>query len=258
MGLFGNHAGGPRRSGQRSTTQRIPTEAAPRPKRDWGELLGRISTGLAQAGAFSSGDWAEGAALGQPAEPSYEQKRRDAIADYMAKQEIDAKYQKPRVNDTEADFAFWQAKLSPEDFQKWLQNRVDPPQYRQGPDGQFYRVQTAPPMAPVGKLTPITGGATAPAPRPFASFPDPLKAPGRMTSGRRTVEGNRLVGGKPDSRHLTGDAVDYVGATPEQLRAYFGPNARILPESDHNHVTLPGYGKVPYFGRRGTTGLRNR
>lgn len=103
-------------------------------------------------------------------------------------------------------------------------------------------------------------GGSTPSPRsdgnyyPQGNVPDPFKGPGRVTSARRTPKGNALVGGVQGSRHLSGDAVDVVGASASELRKYYGPNAKISWHKDHHHIVVPG-ARFPYYGKRGTAGL---
>ena len=84
------------------------------------------------------------------------------------------------------------------------------------------------------------------------------------TSGRRTVEGNRRVGGVSNSNHLTGDAADFTPARGEtmgqlyaRMRGKYPDASEVLNEGNHVHVARKGW-NVPYHGTRGTTGLRGR
>lgn len=63
-----------------------------------------------------------------------------------------------------------------------------------------------------------------------------------MTSGMRTPERNRRVGGVPNSQHLSGTAGDY--AVPPEQKAAFMAQARqqgfeAIDEGDHVHLELP-------------------
>lgn len=92
-----------------------------------------------------------------------QRKRAQELADWQWKQEWERDNPKPVSNDTVADYEFIKGQLGEEAAKQYLQNRADPPQYRQGADGRFYRIETGQaPTAPVGKLTPI-GGPTQPA-----------------------------------------------------------------------------------------------
>lgn len=91
--------------------------------------------------------------------------------------------------------------------------------------------------------------------------PQTLKT-GRMTSGRRTVEGNRLVGGVDGSQHVLGTAADYwgrdLGALLREVQGLPGvKRAFIHGQGGNRHVHSEGENwAVPYFGRRGTAGKR--
>src|SRR5512139_1500616 len=77
----------------------------------------------------------------------------------------------------------------------------------------------------------------------------------QLTSGKRTPEHNRAVGGVPNSYHLSGDALDLIpgesGWTMGRLHAEASnlarqwPGAKVLNEGDHVHVQLPGWGGAP-------------
>jgi len=85
---------------------------------------------------------------------------------------------------------------------------------------------------------------------------------GYVTSMRRTAEGNRNVGGVSNSRHLSGEGLDIkpsagvsMSELAQEAEDFFGPDAEVIVEGDHVHVQMPGL-STPYFGPRGTAGLR--
>lgn len=90
-------------------------------------------------------------------------------------------------------------------------------------------------------------------PMAFNKVPPRKLKNGTMTSGRRTVKGNRAVGGVDGSKHLTGEAVDYdgpnLGALLREVQAIPGTRRAFIHDG---HVHGEGDWDVPYFGNRGT------
>lgn len=94
--------------------------------------------------------------------------REAEFADWQRKQQWKRDNPAPISNDTANDYAFWQSKLTPEQFEQWKANKINPPVWRQGADGQFYRMDTgggndAPDTLPAdfdfgGPSQPATGG----------------------------------------------------------------------------------------------------
>lgn len=192
-------------------------------------------------------------------EQQYQRRRQAELEDYEAKQGIEARYRPAPRNDTIEDVK-WYLGASPEERAAYDAMH---PVYRTGLDGLPYPMaRTSIPQAPVGKLTPLPEGGPAPAGRrPFSgALPVRLNS-GFMTSGRRTPEGNALVGGVPNSKHLTGEAADYwgkdLGAVLREAQGLPGVRrAFIHGKGGKRHVHTEGDWNAPYVGRRGTKGLK--
>lgn len=289
-GMFGAPLGAQQRDPQQPWAMpsmgQMPSmpQIAPQAKRPgfndpggWAERLGRIGDVL-----LGTQNFIPQMRLRQQqdyAQQQYQQHRADTQTDWLAQQEWERAHPKPVNNDTVADYNFISQTLGPDAAKQFLTTKTTaPPFVQHNADGTLSVYPAG--MVPRGGGAPVSGpapgtieggyrfkggspsdpsawepvgGAGVQAP---ARFPDPMSAPGHMTSGRRTVLGNRLVGGVPGSAHIRGDKADYTGATAAALQAYFGPQARILDEGGHVDVNLPGYGRMPYFGRIGTTGLK--
>lgn len=85
--------------------------------------------------------------------------RENDWQNWVRQQQWERANPKPTNNDTVADYEFIRRTLGDEQAQEFLRNKANPPAYRVGPDGQFYRVDVAmPPARPVGRLTPIEEG----------------------------------------------------------------------------------------------------
>ena len=82
-----------------------------------------------------------------------------------------------------------------------------------------------------------------------------------MTSGRRTVEGNKIVGGVDNSPHVRGIAADYWGndlnAVLNEVRQLPGFKRGFIHNAGSGrHVHSEGDWDTPYWGKRGTIGRK--
>jgi hypothetical protein len=119
------------------------------------------------------------------AEAQYQRERQDKRDDFTFEQDYKAAHPGPINNDTVADYNFWKSVLPPDQFQQYVQNKVNPPIMQYVPGIGLIQTRggesAAPPTSPVGKLTPINGGPTQPASGNFLdNNPGALRVPGSM------------------------------------------------------------------------------
>jgi hypothetical protein len=166
--LFGSQApAGPQMSASPLPSDPMAALQAQRPQqpqiKDWQTVLGTIGDALLAAGRRPPqfAPYVQGL---QEAERERQQREYEAgmkrlgdRQDFMFEQDYRAKNPGPTEMERTIDYL---KQAYPDQVDEYVQHKVNPPLYRQGPDGQFYPV-APPPTKPVGKLTPIMGGTVS-------------------------------------------------------------------------------------------------
>lgn len=265
----------------------MSAQAAPKKgKVNWGGVAADFLAGLAgREGPYLA--MLEHQRKIEAEEQQYQRRRQAELEDYEAKKGIDARFPQAVNNDTVNDYQFIERTLGKAAADQYLRNLGDPMTTLTLPGNRVYSGPRsgigaalggggAPPGPKPGHVEdghefiggdpanpqswrPV-GGAATPASRPFAGsgFVPPVRLKhGQMTSGRRTPEGNRIVGGVPGSGHLRGTDADYDGpdlnALLQEVRGLPGHEKSFI---HRGHVHGRGKWNVPYFGKNGTKGLK--
>jgi hypothetical protein len=111
-----------------------------------------------------------------------QQQRQADMEDWRAKFDYERQFPKaPVPNDTERDWNFYKANLSPEEFEKWrINNVVDKPRWQMLPDGRLAQIGG---YQPEGGGQGLAGaGAASPLPAIGSIMPDPRKG-GAVSNG---------------------------------------------------------------------------
>lgn len=88
--------------------------------------------------------------------------RAQELGDWRWKEDYKAANETSKPTSLQQNYE-WLLENDPDAAKNYLERMTDNSEYRVGPDGRFYRVDNGggAPAAPVGKLTPISGGPTA-------------------------------------------------------------------------------------------------
>ena len=157
----------------------MPQTAQPE-KQDWmsgGKMTGRDAAGLAllaigdafgRKGSNNLGNMLQNRMAIQQQERMAQQQREQGWQDWQRKfdyTQANKPPETPTPTTMQRDYEYIRATQGEEAAKTYIGNKINPPVWRQGADGQFYRVETAQPQV-LGDTLPegwaIDGGPTAP------------------------------------------------------------------------------------------------